>query len=237
MKSQQFMNRHGLYVNDELKLVSVIIPVYNVAPYLREALDSAVNQTYRHLEIIIVEDGSTDGSEIICDEYCSDSRVQVIHQEHRGVGNARNTGLDHAAGEYIAFLDPDDIYHADFIRQMLEAIKNADVVVCRQEIHKLTLDTKGQFIPMAKAGSYDRAEVLRAHVNKLISASVCDKLFRKELWKNIRFPDGHNYEDLDTVYRILNLCSHVNVLNQVLYFYRKRPGSITNTNTKNNNDD
>ena len=96
-------------------LVSVIIPVYNVKPYLKEALDSVVQQTYRKLEIIIVDDGSTDGSDKICDMYRQDTRVTVVHQENRGLSNARNTGMSMMKGDVVAFLDSDDAYYPDMI--------------------------------------------------------------------------------------------------------------------------
>ena len=224
-------------------VISIIIPVYNVASYIREALDSVIDQTYENLEIIVIDDGSTDGSGQICDEYTTDPRVIVIHQKHQGVSNARNVGLDIANGEYIAFCDSDDAYHPDFIKRMLETIDIADVSVCRFESHKCLLGigkvygrfngrSKGKPAPIAKAGSYDRVEALRAHINGLINTAVWDKLYRKELWKDIRFPDGHIYEDLDVVYRVLDRCGRVNVTDQVLYFYRIRPGSITHTCTK-----
>ena len=92
-------------------LISVIIPVFNVRPYLAKALESVIRQTYSHLEIIVVDDGSTDGSGDICDEFAArDERIKVIHQENRGLSAARNAGLDRAAGEYIAFLDSDDAW-------------------------------------------------------------------------------------------------------------------------------
>lgn len=220
-------------------VISIIIPVYNVAPYIREALDSVINQTYENLEIIVIDDGSTDRSGQICDEYTTDPRVIVIHQKHQGVSNARNVGLDIANGEYIAFCDSDDAYHPDFIKRMLETIDNADVSVCRFERHKRSLDignvygrSKGKPAPIAKAGSYDRVEALCAHINGQISPAVWDKLYRKELWNDVRFPDGHVYEDLDVVFRILDRCSRVNVTDRVLYFYRIWPGSITHTSTK-----
>jgi len=119
-----------------LPLVSVIIPVYNVAKFLRESLDSAVNQTYKNLEIILVDDGSTDGSEIICDEYAGlDSRIKVIHQKNKGLSEARNTGLDIMTGSIVSFLDSDDVFYPDNIRRMVETMltTNADVVTCRHE--------------------------------------------------------------------------------------------------------
>lgn len=117
-------------------LVSVIIPVYNVRPYLREALDSVINQTYQNLEIIIVDDGSRDGSETICDEYKADSRVKVIHQRNRGLSSARNTGMDNVTGEIIAFLDPDDVIHPDMINTLVTIMQEqeADIVCCQHKI-------------------------------------------------------------------------------------------------------
>lgn len=219
-------------------LISVIIPVYNVAPYLREAFDSVVQQTYSNLEILIVDDGSTDGSGEICEEYCSDDRVQLIHQENRGLSAARNSGLDRATGEYIAFLDSDDAWRLDFIEKMLETIDKADIAVCRFEIHQLRLDSTWKKIePLAGKGFYEREEALRALADGTINISVWNKLYRSKLWKEIRFPEGHNYEDIDTTYRIFTLCGKICFLDQPLYLHRKRPGSITNTATKKNLED
>ena len=114
-------------------LVSVIIPIYNVRPYLCEALDSVLRQTYRNLEILIIDDGSDDGSEEICDEYGKkDSRITVIHQKNRGLSAARNVGLNRMRGDYIAFLDPDDAFHPDMIRCLMEALQRneAEIAVC-----------------------------------------------------------------------------------------------------------
>ena len=219
-------------------LVSVIIPVYNVASYLREALDSVIHQTYSNLEILIIDDGSTDGSGEICEEYRSDDRVQVIHQENRGLSAARNRGLDLAAGEYIAFLDSDDAWRLDFIEKMLETIDKADIAVCRFEIHQLRLDSTWKKIePLAEKGFYEREEALRALADGTINVSVWNKLYRSELWKGIRFPEGRNFEDLDTVFQVFSLCRNICFLDQPLYLHRRRPGSITNTATKKNLED
>lgn len=117
-------------------LISIIVPVYNVLPYLWEALDSAVHQTWKNLEILIIDDGSTDGSGEVCDEYLSDPRVKVIHQENKGLSGARNTGLDLMTGEYVAFLDPDDAYYPEMIERLFRALAAscADLAVCGYDV-------------------------------------------------------------------------------------------------------
>ena len=231
-------NQPAEHTRKELSpLISVIIPVFNVAPYLREALDSVIQQTYPQLEIIIVDDGSTDGSGEICDEYCSDARVQVIHQENRGLSGARNAGLDRAAGEYIAFLDSDDAWHPNFIRKLLGAMENVDIAICQYEVHRQKLETRGYIQPAAKKGFYSRKEALCALVGGTINVSVWNKLYRKELWKETRFPEGHNYEDTVTTYRIFDLCGLIFFLDEPLYLHRKRPGSITQTGSRKNIED
>ena len=237
MNGQQSLGFQPPGEKEELPLVSVIIPVYNVAPYLREALDSVVRQTYLNLDIIIVDDGSTDGSEAICEEYRSDLRVRVIHQENRGLSNARNRGLDLAEGKYIAFLDSDDAYDPEFAEIMLEAMENADVAVCHYEVHLDTLDKGRRNEPSIKEGCYDRKEALRALATGSIGLSVWNKLYSRKMWNQIRFPDGHNYEDTDTLYKIIDNCGKMCVLNRPLYYHRKRPGSITGTPTKKNLED
>ena len=234
-------------------LVSVIIPVFNVAPYLREGLDSVINQTYKNLQVLIVDDGSTDGSSAICDEYRTDPRVKVIHQKNGGLSNARNTGLDHTTGDYIAFLDPDDAFHPSFIEELLSAIDNADIALCRYSVHKTDggMSSEGEKRglkgsrgprelitgPGAKAGTYDREDSLRMLVNGTINCSVWNKLYRAELWSSSRFPDGYNFEDIDTMFRIIDLCKNITVIDPILYYHRQRPGSITQTlNWKNIND-
>lgn len=237
MGSQQDEYDNEMDGNSQMPCVSVIVPVYNVAPYLREALDSAVCQSYRNLEIIIVDDGSTDGSSEICDEYRSDPRVRVIHQENRGLSNARNVGLDVSSGAYIAFLDSDDAFHPDFVRKMVDEIGDADVAVCRFEVHQGTLESRGQIYSRLKKRVCSREEALRALADGKINVSVWNKLYRRELWREIRFPDGHNYEDIHTTYRIFDCCEHVKVLDHVLYLHRRRPGSITQVWTKKNIED
>ncbi|MBQ4257755.1 MAG: glycosyltransferase [Clostridia bacterium] len=222
-------------------LVSVIIPVYNVKPYLAEALESVLSQTYPNLEIIVVDDGSTDGSGEICDRYAEkNSRITLIRQENKGLSGARNVGLDQMHGEAVAFLDSDDVYHPDFIRAMTETMirENSDIVLCKCTQHETTgpIQPNGRekAEPLTKQTSYSRAEALRALADRSINMPVWNKLYRRELWDKVRFPEGHVYEDVDTLYRVFNLCETLCVLDRALYRHRIHSGSITRIPSRKN---
>ena len=226
-------------------LVSVIIPVYNVKPYLREALDSVIGQTYRRLEIIIVDDGSTDGSGDICDEYSSDPRVTVIHQANGGLSNARNKGLTLAKGEYLCFIDSDDSYHKAFIEKLLNNAQStqAEIVVCKYNVQKTAerlivnkLDSVQKW-PRLASGVYSRADALRFLVEGILDVPVWNKLYKSNLWNDVRFPDGHNYEDIDTIYRVVDTSQTISMIEEVLYFYRDRFDSITHNSSAQNTRD
>ena len=239
IKSSKSSAAEGLILDYE-PLVSVIIPVYNVAPFLRDAMASVIHQTYRNLEILIIDDGSSDGSGEICDEYSSDPRVKVIHQKNQGLSAARNVGLDVMTGEYLSFLDPDDAYDLNYIRLMLNcmALMNPDIVVSKYRVfhndNGMALSLIGDVYPAAEQGLYDRTEALRAIVDRQINVSVWNKLYKRKIWSGIRFPGGQNYEDIDTTYRIFDISESVFVLDQILYLHRKRIGSITETITPKN---
>ncbi len=225
-------------------LISVIIPVYNVKPYLAEALKSVLQQSYQNLEIIIIDDGSTDGSGEICDEYAKkDERVIVVHQDNKGLSGARNTGLEMIHGDAVSFIDPDDAVHPDFIMTLLSDMirENTDVAICGFSNHKTTeqlAQTNGEKARAnSRKGRYDRRTILRYRADDIICPGVCMNLFRKELWKTIRFPEGHVYEDMDTSFRIYNLCTSVYVNDQALYYRRIRNGSITGTDSLENRRD
>lgn len=221
---------------DENRLISVVVPVYNVRPYLEEALESVLRQRYDRLEIIVIDDGSTDGSGEICDAFAKrDQRVIVVHQENKGLSAARNAGLDRMTGEAVAFLDPDDAYGPSYIDAMWKAMleNGADMVVCKYTVHnsaeRLTLKGSEKPEPSIASGRYNRLEALRALADGRINFGVWNKLYRRALWTDARFPEGHVYEDIDVIYRIVDRCKTVYVLDQPLYFHRKRPGSITDT--------
>ena len=225
-------------------LISIIIPVYNVAPYIEESLDSVIRQTYTNLEIIVVDDGSDDGSSIICDHFVkADSRIQVVHQNNKGLSAARNIGLEKMTGEIVAFLDSDDAYDKDYISRMITAMNctNADIVVCshtncytdgRMDEYKVSKNTYSHDYLV-----YDRVEALQALAMFSITSYVWNKLYRKALWEQIRFPEGHVYEDIATTFRVLDSCGRVCVLRDELYLRRNRQNSITNSVSENNIND
>lgn len=225
-------------------LVSVIVPVYNVLPYLREALDSLTGQTYRELEIILIDDGSTDGSGEACDEYAArDSRIFVIHQENKGLSAARNAGLDIANGDYIAFLDPDDAFHHEFIEKMLSSIirEDADMSLCKFSVQytteKMVWSSSVDLQPLINAGTYDRSAVLNLLLSDKLNTAVWNKLYKRSLWESVRFYEGHVFEDVETAYQICSRINKLCALEESLYNHRKRPGSITLDNSYKNIDD
>ena len=225
-------------------LVSVIVPVYNVLPYLHEALDSLIGQTYRELEIILIDDGSTDGSGEVCDGYAErDQRICVIHQENKGLSAARNIGLDRANGNYIAFLDPDDAFHSESIEKLLSSMihENADMALCKYSIQhtteKMEWSSSDKLQPLIAAGIYDRSPVLDALITGNLNVNVWNKLYKKSLWESIRFYEGHVYEDNDIAYQIYSHIDKLCVIQESLYNHRKRPGSITMDYSYRNIDD
>lgn len=222
-------------------MISVIVPVYNVKPYLEEAIESVIGQSYKDLEIILVDDGSTDGSGEICDVYAQkDSRIKVIHQENKGLSAARNTGLDICSGEYIAFLDSDDAYCKDFLRKMLESMQksDADISECNYAIYynehrmderSIKRKSKRFGRNIVRAGTYDTKEVLNMICDEKITFNAWDKLYNQSVWRNLRFSEGHNYEDMDIVLSVFEKAKKVCIHDECLVMHRKRKGSITYT--------
>lgn len=214
-------------------LVSVVVPVFNVAPYLPEALDSLINQTYRNLEILIIDDGSNDGSEIICDEYeARDSRIRVFHQDNKGLSAARNVGLDNMTGEITAFLDPDDVMYPQMIETALNVMveKRTRVVAFGAVWYH-----NGKTVSAPEDGYYDNNDtLLNFYTRHGIAAAIWTKVFEASLFENIRFREGHNYADAEVFFRILDKCKTLYAIHVPLFRYRKRSFSITATHSLEN---
>ena len=208
-------------------LISIIVPIYKVEPYLRRCLDSIVNQTYTNLEIILVDDGSPDGCPQICDEYAAkDNRIVVIHKENGGLSDARNAGLDICKGEYISFVDSDDWVTPTYIEYLIKAIKdnNAELAVCNYT------QTKQSYILNIPNTSPPEYEILTSTsaVKKLWSkdnvtfVTSWGKLYKASLFASIHFPNGKIHEDEYTTYKLLYLSKKTVFLNESHYFYYQR---------------
>lgn len=222
--------------------VSVVIPVYNIEAHLRQCLDSVAGQTLDDLEIICVDDGSTDGSLSILKEYSKrDERFRLIHQENRGPGSARNTGLDQAQGKYIIFLDSDDWFELDFLAQMVNRAEEsgADVTICRSNefdtqssqiydggwMLKTELIPDFNFTPTQVAG----------HLFQFTYGWPWDKLYRRDYIKEqgFRYPDLAVSQDLVFVYPSVFCAGRISILDRVLIHHRvNRLGSVSNSRSK-----
>jgi glycosyltransferase involved in cell wall biosynthesis len=216
-------------------LISVIVPVYKVEPYLRKCVDSVLSQTYQNLEVILVDDGSPDGCPAICDEYAKkDARVRVIHKENGGLSDARNFGLDAMRGELVAFVDSDDWVREGYIENMYQAMQKygADAAVGGIEYFYESAGVYKQPYKMpAPEGVWKMAEAMeRLMVQKEFLPSACAKLYKKSLFQNIRYPKGKKMEDLATAYQLFYECKKIAFTAQNHYIYVQRSGSILHSN-------
>lgn len=202
-------------------LVSIIIPIYNVEAYLRECLNSVINQTYPHWECIMINDASTDGSAEIAREFCAcDNRFHLLnHLENRGLSEARNTGLDNAKGELITFIDSDDYVSKDFLSLGVKSIPGNDIV-CFGFSGSKNCDTIYSGPEAVSRFLYQTGE---------INSSFCGKIFTRKSLDNKRFRAGITYEDLDLADQVFIDANSVKINNNDVYFYRQRPGSILHT--------
>lgn len=210
-------------------LVTVIVPVYNVEKYLSRCLESIVNQTYRNLEIILVDDGSTDSSGEICDEYASkDKRIIVIHKENGGLSSARNAGLDICSyGSYLMFVDSDDYLDVNAIEILIDHMQHydADMVVfnfyATYENKKFLINTTGEC-------EHSTDEIKDKLIFDYWLNSVWDKFYKSDIYKDIRFPNGLAFEDAYVMPEVLSKCKVITCLKDALYFYNRGNGiSIT----------
>ena len=215
-------------------LVSIVIPVYNVEKYIRECLDSVINQTYKNLQIILVDDGSTDNSSKICDEYAEkDNRITVIHQKNAGAGAAKNTGLDLVKGEYFMILDSDDYVDTNMIKELLKLMNQYGVDAVQFLLSYTYID-----------GVFDYPNLYPDHDNTKLSvdefllgllgdwkyAIFANKIFKTELLKNIRFYVGNAIDDEFFTYKLINNAQSVYVCDKTFYNYRMRKSSVMNNN-------
>jgi glycosyltransferase involved in cell wall biosynthesis len=207
--------------------ISIIIPVYKTETYLRRCLDSVVGQTYKNLEIILVDDGSPDGCGEICDAYAAaDSRVKVIHQQNRGLSVARNEGLKIASGDYYGFVDSDDWIDSDMFETLYQgAIQHgADIAICG---YYFVMGDKYKEIKEEHTTLYDREDAIHhLLVDEKITNHVWNKLYKKELFEGVHFPPGRTFEDIGTTYKLFEKAGKIVFLNSCQYYYLQREDGI-----------
>ena len=208
--------------------VSIVVPVYKVEKYLSRCVDSVLNQTYKDIEVVLVDDGSPDGCPAICEEYAKkDSRVKVIHKQNGGLSSARNAALDSVlAGDYITFLDSDDWIENDTIEYCVNTLcaNKADAIeFCCEETNENKEHTRQ---PKEIISVLESKEILEEYLRKE-AYSVCMCLFKKDLFEGLRFREGKINEDIDLKYKVLQRSKRMVYSNQIKYFYFQAGDSIS----------
>lgn len=215
-------------------LISVIVPVYNVEHYIKRCVDSILVQTYTNLEIILVDDGSTDRSGRICDEYAEiDLRVKVIHVNNSGQAEARNLGMDKAKGDYYAFVDSDDYIMTDYISYLYEIMQTKEVQISICGYQKITeqIENKKKIDNSLnkEIKVYDSKEgIFQLLYQKGIVTVVWGRLFKSKLFCNIRFPKGKLHEDVAILYKLFDAADKIACGAEEKYYYFQRYGSTMN---------
>lgn len=210
-------------------VITVIVPIYNVEKFLPRCIDSILNQSYEKFELLLIDDGSSDKSGIICNEYRKkDSRIKVIHQENKGVSYSRNIGVKHASGDYISFVDSDDIIKRDYLEYLLYLIQkfHCKISVCDFQIFRYIdeiRDEKGN-----REALFSVKDVLESMLyDDIYFISPWGKLYERSLFKNITYPEGKIYEDIATTYKLYCKVDNVACGYQKKYLYYTRDESLT----------
>ena len=219
---------------EENEKISLIVPVYNVEKYLEKCVNSILKQTYKNLEIILVDDGSTDESAEICDKLKKDdNRIVVVHKTNGGLSDARNVGIGIATGNYLGFIDSDDYIQKDMYEYLYKLIKenNADISICNYMTIYEDKDFQVEKIPN-EIQAYTKIDAMRELLKRnQIQDYAWNKLYKRNLFNNIKYPVGRKMEDLGTTYKLFDKADKIIIGNQKKYFYLQRMGSIVNNKT------
>ena len=214
-----------------MELISVIVPVYNVEKYLERCMESLLAQSYEHLQIILIDDGSTDKSGEICDRYAKqDQRIEVIHKENGGLSSARNAGLDCVKGEYITFLDSDDVLYKDYICFLYEMLKKykADLSICRYQRFVDIEEINNKKVELCDIEELNYKEALKMllYTPDKMPQSSWGKMYQKNLFRNIRYPLGKINEDMAITYKLIYQAKKIVYTPAKFYFYFQRMDGI-----------
>lgn len=211
-----------------MSVISIIVPVYNVEKYLDRCIKSILEQTFKDFELILIDDGSTDGSGKMCDEYLKmDSRIKVVHKENGGQGSARNVGIEMASGEYIGFVDSDDYIDADMYELLYNNLvkENADMSICGEwHCYKDKPPKKNK----PYYAVLNTEDTVRLYLEiPYFSVGPCDKLYKKIIFDEIRYPVNKSYEDLAVIFEIIFKCRKIVITFEQKYYYYHRENSTT----------
>lgn len=214
----------------EEKLLSVIVPVYKVEPYLRRCIDSIRNQTYTNLQIILVDDGSPDRCGEICDQYTlMDKRIIVIHQENEGLSGARNNGMIFAKGEYVSFVDSDDWIHPKMYEVLIRMLEQYQLDIARCSVYHTDGYKKEKILPSKVRPNelIQGDKVFDLYFSEFLCKVVWNAVYRKDVIEGILSPIGCHSEDNYVSGRYLYRCKRLMITNQCLYYYYKNPNGVT----------
>lgn len=210
--------------------VSIIVPVYNVESFLNECVQSIFAQTYKNIEIVLVDDGATDNSGKMCDEYSlKDDRIVVIHKENGGLSSARNAGIEKATGDYLIFVDSDDVISPSMVETMVSKALEYDTDI----VSSLITEDKN----LLETGNRADVKIFTVHEglrcifsDRIVVTSSSGKMYARNLWDSIRFPTGRIFEDYATIYKVI-IASKGKIVSfaDYNYYYRTNPNSITKT--------
>ncbi|MGE4589807.1 MAG: glycosyltransferase [Acidaminococcaceae bacterium] len=213
-------------------LLSIIVPIYNVEPYLLRCLESISRQTLSNFEAILVDDGSQDKGREICDSYAQkDTRFKVIHQVNGGISSARNSGVKMAQGQYLGFVDPDDYIAADMYERLLKEMmsKDADIVICDH----FRLEKEGMIPRHGFAHDFvlDRNEAMQLIASDKLTSYLWCKLYKRNIFDQIYFPEGQYFEDLTVLHELFHAAEKIAYIHDCLYYYFINPKGIVATLT------
>ena len=212
--------------------ISVIVPVYNTEQYIHRCIESILSQSFKDFELILINDGSTDASGTICDEYAlKDSRIRVFHQQNRGQATARNFALDwifaNSDSVYISFIDSNDWVHPEYLEKLLYAIKKYDAPISQCAYKRVESENSFNV-----SKNLDDSLILASpeeQYSKWYNANFCGKMFSKESFDHLRFPEGKIFEDVLIWYKLLFSFEKVAIIDEILYYYYQRSDNTTNS--------
>ena len=217
-------------MDKEQPLISVIVPVYNVEKYLKKCVDSITSQTYKNLEILLVDDGSTDSSGQICNEFeKNDARIKVIHKKNRGLSDARNAGLDRAKGQYYAFIDSDDYIREDMFEKMIKKAESEDFDLVCCDMDYIFEDGKTKTVSSHIESDLRDFEAIKESMTRIYPAPW-NKIYHRRLFDHgVRFTKGVWYEDMEFIYRLYPYIKSIGTVKEPFNQYVQHPGAITYT--------